>query len=153
MKRFINLKIATKLIIGFIIISIIAAVVGGIGIVNIRNINSLDTKMYENTVMPMQNLSIVLQTYHRIRANLRDMALSSDSEYRLTTTDKIKERESTLFENLALVAENIRDDKLLDSYNSLNDLLNGKYKEYQDSVINLLNTNQDKQALELIYGD
>lgn len=49
MQWFNNLKIGTKLISGFVIVALIAGVIGLIGIQKLSQIAAADTKLYEKT--------------------------------------------------------------------------------------------------------
>jgi len=46
-----NLQIATKLIISFIIVAIIAGLVGTFGIISINRVNKQDTIMYQESTI------------------------------------------------------------------------------------------------------
>lgn len=54
MKWFYNLRIATKLIIGFIIVAFIAGIVGVVGIINVHKINNMDTDLYKIILLRCQ---------------------------------------------------------------------------------------------------
>ena len=41
-----NMKIGVKLIGGFLIVALFAAIVGGIGLINIKTIDDADTRLY-----------------------------------------------------------------------------------------------------------
>lgn len=47
MKWFYNLKIRTKLLIGFILIALIVGLVGYVGMINIKALDESDTELYE----------------------------------------------------------------------------------------------------------
>jgi methyl-accepting chemotaxis protein len=49
-----NQKISRKLIIGFLIVAIIAAIVGAVGIINLLKIKQADTELYENEALALQ---------------------------------------------------------------------------------------------------
>ena len=66
MKRFYNMKIGTKLIISFIIVSIIAGVVGVIGIINIRSINDNGTVLYEKVTIPLSEAAHISTLFQSI---------------------------------------------------------------------------------------
>lgn len=153
MKWFFNMKIATKLIIGFLIVAIIAGAVGLVGISNISAIEKLDKEIYNTSVEPMGMMAKVLETYHRIRANLRDLAINKDYEYRKETAAKIKEREKTMVDNLAELGTDVSTGEVHTTYEALDKLLKERYLPYQDKVIALFNSNQDEQAIALIYGE
>lgn len=67
MKWFINLKIAAKLIIGFIFVAIIAGIVGVVGIVNLKSIEKADTELFETSTMGLNRAGSAAVYYQRIR--------------------------------------------------------------------------------------
>ena len=56
MKWFNNLKIGSRLLIGFGMIMAIALVIGLIGINGISKVDKLDTELYENMTVPLGQL-------------------------------------------------------------------------------------------------
>jgi methyl-accepting chemotaxis protein len=73
LKRFLNLKIATKLIIGFILVAIISGVVGAVGLINILNINKADTQLYELNTVGIKTVAEADVYFQRIRVNALKM--------------------------------------------------------------------------------
>ena len=54
MKFYNNLKISSKLIIGFVIVALLSGVVGIVAIVNTNNIVSLGAQLYQENLVPLQ---------------------------------------------------------------------------------------------------
>ena len=79
-RKFIDLKIAAKLIMGFIIIALIACAVGIVGLVNIININKSDTRLYQDNTKGIQLSAEANISFQRIRVNMLKMASESGSE-------------------------------------------------------------------------
>ena len=78
MKWFNNLKIGSRLLIGFGMIMAIALVIGLIGINGISKVDKLDTELYENMTVPLGQLVTITSSYNNIKADLRDVTLSRD---------------------------------------------------------------------------
>jgi methyl-accepting chemotaxis protein len=72
-----NMKIRVKLIASFLIVSILAVVVGGVGIFGMQRIEDSGHYMYENIVQPMPNLAGVIKTLLIIRIHVREMVMAS----------------------------------------------------------------------------
>ncbi|HCY36692.1 MAG TPA: hypothetical protein DHV24_06100, partial [Candidatus Margulisbacteria bacterium] len=53
MKWFYNMKISNKLIVAFILVTIITGIIGFIGITDIRLLDKSDTQLYENMTVPI----------------------------------------------------------------------------------------------------
>ncbi|RQO33532.1 methyl-accepting chemotaxis protein [Herminiimonas sp. KBW02] len=87
---FSNMKVGTKLIIGFLSVSVLGAIVAGIGIYNMSKINTLATKMYEVELLgvsAIKEANINLIYIGRARANF---LLSTTQEDRNTNLNNIK---------------------------------------------------------------
>lgn len=72
-KMFSNLKTTVKLILAFILISIIVGVVGLFGITNLNKLNEELELMYVERVIPISNLGSVETSFQQIHVNIRDM--------------------------------------------------------------------------------
>ena len=80
MQWFNNLKIGTKLISGFVLVAIIAAVIGFIGIQKIKQINEADIKLYQKITVPTSELLIISTDFQRIRVNVLYVLRSTTKE-------------------------------------------------------------------------
>ena len=76
MNRFMNLKIRTKLLSGFVIVALIGGFIGYIGITNIKNLDESDTALYEEMTVPLAQVGEISTFFHRVRAATRDMVLA-----------------------------------------------------------------------------
>lgn len=74
-----DLKISSKLIVGFIAIALIAAVVGVYGIAQIRTINDNYTKMYDNQTKPLGDLANIGMQFHTVQVELRDCFIDTNN--------------------------------------------------------------------------
>ncbi|SHH61835.1 methyl-accepting chemotaxis protein [Sporobacter termitidis DSM 10068] len=54
MKWYTNLKITNKLVFGFLVLAIIAAIVGGFGMLTITQLRAIDKKLYEENAVALQ---------------------------------------------------------------------------------------------------
>lgn len=68
MKWFTNLKIRMKLILCFIVLTILTAVIGILGVNNMKAINSSSQSIYNNNFIPAQILKEIQIDYHNIRS-------------------------------------------------------------------------------------
>ena len=127
MKWYLNLKVGVKLIIGFIIVAIIAGTIGIVGAVNIKAIDDADTRLYETMTEPLGELTFMVDSYQRMRGNVKDLLLAKTPEEIIEAEEKIALRneefttyitsfEKTLFseEGKALVEDIISNKKLYD---------------------------------------
>lgn len=118
MKWYYNMKLGTKMITGFLIVALIAGAIGLVGIINIREIEELGTKMYEMMTQPLGEMVVIVSSYQRMQNDIRDIILAEsqgeidDYKNRIALrnaefTKNINSRATTLFseEGKRLVAE------------------------------------------------
>ncbi len=92
MKWFLNLKIGVKLIIGFIIVAMIAGSIGIVGTVNIQKVDEADERLYEMMTVPLGEMILMVESYQRMRGNVKDILISSTQEEYEDYEARIKER-------------------------------------------------------------
>lgn len=88
-----NMKIGIRLTLGFLLVTIIAGIIGYIGIRNIRTIDAADTFLYEKATVPLADVNIMNGEFQRARLNIRmllgDLA-RNDSEIVESRIGRIK---------------------------------------------------------------
>lgn len=80
MKWFNNLKISKKLLISFVLVSVVAGVAGLTGITIIQRIGAADTLLYEKMTVPATRLGELNAAFHIIQVNLRNVLLADTQE-------------------------------------------------------------------------
>lgn len=90
MKWYLNLKLSVKLISGFVLVALITAVVGIVGITNLRSIGQADKRLYEDNTLGVSYAGTAEIYYQRIRFYTNRMFLLEGSE-REQAYDKINE--------------------------------------------------------------
>lgn len=152
MEWFSNLKIRRKLVYSFVLVAVIAGVVGGIGIYKLNTVSSAYASLYDNYGNAQGNLGIIAEEFQRIRAMLRDMILEN----------KIENIKS--FENLVQQSQIIRN-RNMNEYNytiilaedrANFDNLDSKLKMYDkiiDQLIVMANGNSDESALAFLRSN
>ena len=68
-----NINTRMKLIGGFMLLALLTALVGGIGIYYIRQIDAADTRLYQNNTVPISQLTEISVAFQRTRVDLRDL--------------------------------------------------------------------------------
>ncbi|RKL62407.1 HAMP domain-containing protein [Thermoanaerobacteraceae bacterium SP2] len=152
MQRFYNLKIATKLIIGFIIVALIAGIVGTVGVMNIRKIQTLDEDMYNRDTAPMDDLTRIGISIERERGRLRDMIIQRNSSDIQADIEKIKELDKTIDESLPKFESGVNDEKVRATFNNLKKAI-ADFRQFRDNEISLIQSNQIDQAINALYGE
>lgn len=75
-----NLKILSKLILGFVIVDVIMFIVGYLGIYNNNYINDEYTSMYDNHGAPLGNIAKASSSFQKIRLNVNAAVLFNENE-------------------------------------------------------------------------
>ena len=78
MKWFQQLKLATKLVSSFLVVAIIATIVGGLGIVQLRKSDERTRILYERDTRSVEYVLSVYANFQKIRIKTRDAILAND---------------------------------------------------------------------------
>ncbi len=152
MKWFYNLKIATKLLSGFVLVAAIAAVVGWFGITQMKTIDEADSRLYEKATVPLAQLQKISVAFQRSRINLREGFSAKTIEERKRFEKTIDELQSTIAEQLkgyegTLISD--EDKKTYEEFKKINLLY------YNDMVemLKLVDAGKLTDAEALLDGD
>ncbi|WZL82968.1 methyl-accepting chemotaxis protein [Vallitaleaceae bacterium 9-2] len=152
MKGFLNMKITAKLITAFVLVAIVAGIVGLVGINNMRTIDANGQIIYSNMTVPLAEAAEMATLFQKVRVYTRDMILEDDPEkieekYRTITTivDEL-DVISTSFGNKA-VSQEMKDafEHFLQTRREFGAILPMFYE--------LCIENEDVKAYALINGD
>jgi methyl-accepting chemotaxis protein len=90
MQWFLDLKIGTKLLAGFIFVALIAAAIGYVGITSLKAADASDTELYEQRTVPVVQMGKISTFFQRVRVNTRDILLAKTPEEIEDYAQKIK---------------------------------------------------------------
>jgi methyl-accepting chemotaxis protein len=120
MRWFNNIRIGPKLVIGFLIVACITLAIGVTGIYNIKKINELDNQLYEKMTVPLGDLVVIAESYHKISGNVRDV-INAENEPQVQSfesnieqssneiNEKLDSFEATIMtEDESILVDNIR---------------------------------------------
>lgn len=151
MKLYKNLKISAKLITGFVLVALIAAVVGIIAIKNLDDIGDADALLYEENTLGVAYSGEAEVYYQRIRFYSNRMFLL-EGEERKQAYDKIDEyfalNEGVLGEYEAGIISEV-DRGLFDN----TDTLWHSYKELILKAVEYMKADEVDNAKAVIFGD
>ena len=85
-----NLKISVKLLSAFIIVAMIAGVIGYEGVTKLHEIDDADTKLYEKITVPLSDLGDISTAFQRQRVNARDIITATTQEEKQKFATRIK---------------------------------------------------------------
>lgn len=101
MKWFNNQKIGTRIIIGFVVVIIIAAIIGGLGIFTSQTINTAYAGDYTDSSLVAEVDETISSSFQRIRMNMYAAISSNTSEQRETHLERIEEQKAEVYDSLA----------------------------------------------------
>ncbi len=153
MKWFYNLKISVKMILGFIIVAILAGIVGGVGIINISKINDRDSDMYNRHTVNLSQLITIAESYQMTRIGCRDITIHTDEETMNENADMINDNYEIIIKTLKEFAELMKDPRVIKEYENLFDILTNEFVTYKDKVIQLALANKNDQAQDIVYSE
>lgn len=152
MNWFKNMKIRTKLLLGFGLVAIMSAIIGYLGIVKMQQIEDEDTKMYERITVPMANLIDLVASFQKIRIDIRDAIMASNREDMKKEFESAEHWKSEFIKNIQPVKKTMLTEEGQNALNSAVDAFN-EYVANIEELKKLLEANQRDKAIAFIYGD
>jgi methyl-accepting chemotaxis protein len=149
MQWFNNLKIGTRLISGFVLVALIAGLIGFIGIQKIHQIDAADTRLYEKITVPTAQLLAISTDFQRIRVNVLYVLRATgkaDKEKFAQSINTLREeinKNAGLFEKTLLTEEG---KKLFADFNKER----GNYYPIMEKVLQLSISGNDKEGQAII---
>lgn len=152
MKRFHDMKIATKLIICFIIVALIAGVVGGIGIINLKLIENADTLLYEENMLGQDYAGNANVYYERIRLSTLEMIAFDNYDEITASIGNIENYSAKVDEFLKKYEDGIISQIDRQMFNELKSQWD-KYNSIVQDAVELTKSGQNGQVKNLILGE
>ncbi|KWT91105.1 methyl-accepting chemotaxis protein [Candidatus Magnetominusculus xianensis] len=146
-----NMKISTKLIGSFLLVSLIAACIGVFGIINLHKIDDADTFLYEKMTVPIGYLGDISTNFQRIRVNVRDLAEAATKEEMQKSIDTIKKLREDIDKLSTEYEKTIITDKGREAYKHFLETRHA-YGEVITKVTELLLADKQEEAQVLIKG-
>jgi len=157
MKWFENQKIGFRITSGFIIVTMIAAIIGVLGIINIHNINQNYNVAYTDSVDALKYIERLSSNFQRVRANLNLVVLAETQEDKQNFLSKIDEHKRIIDENINNYKEMLKkysEEQVqaeLKLINAVVDKLEA-YRAKRDQFINeyAMDVSRQREAFELL---
>ena len=152
MNVFVNMKVGTKIVTGFLIVAAIAAVVGIFGVTKMRQIAAADEKLYDKVTVPLGDLSFMSISFQRVRINLRDALESKDEKEKQADIDTLLKLRQEISERSTKFEKSILTDE---GRNLFKDFIEARavYVGYIDKMLELDKTGRTAEAMVLLHGD
>ena len=152
MNWFKKMKIRTKLLGSFVVIAVLAGVIGYIGISNIKKIEKADTYMYDNVVVSLGICADLNTSLTSLRVQYRNMLLSENQQeievYYNKFDDLNKSIDSLLLKYELTINDAIGKKKFTNVVKCKND-----YISYLGNLKKRINFKDNSSALQLLKSD
>ncbi len=144
-----NIKMGPKLIGSFLMLAFVAAIIGGVGIKQIRAIDAADTILYEKMTVPLAEIGDIQQFFQRQRVNLRDAILTGDAERYGKRIQEINAESGKVEESFV---KTLLTEKGQAGWKVYKEASNA-YDAISDRTIKLVEQGKPKEAEALMRGD
>lgn len=148
MKWFYNMKISTKLISAFMVVALLAGVVGVLGILDLRNISRDFSHLFTVYGVALDDVGDANTAIQNMRSSVRDILIDRGSKDRGKYLNSIKEDDKQLDAALVKVDKNLQTAEGRKVFTTLSQNII-KYRPIRDKVIEMALANQEDQALVL----
>lgn len=150
MKWFDNLNIGKKLMVSFMLIVLIAGLMGVVGIRNIKEIEMSDQELYEINTLPLGDLAQAAMSYQQIRVLVGQSIIEADKEKKKQYRTSIDELHNKMNNELAEFEQSIKSPIVRQEFNKLK-IIQGKWSVILDEALRLIEAG-DNQAAYTIYA-
>jgi PAS domain S-box-containing protein len=146
-----NLKIRSKLLIGFALLAIISAVIGLVGFFSVDRMSALDKELYTYDTVPIEKLAEAGVQYQLVRISLRDALLAQGAAVQ-KNVEAVHEHHKLVEDRLAEMEKLIRTDDVRKEFTTVINELKS-YTSWEDKVINAANIHDDKAGYAVLTSD
>jgi methyl-accepting chemotaxis protein len=153
MKWFINFSISKKMIVGFLIVAILAAIVGGVGIINITNMKQADKNLYNNESLGLQYSGDAAVEFMQLRYFILKMTTVTNTADIKSTKDSITEFQTATDESFKQLSDITFENKDIEALNS--DLITAltEYEKDITQYLSYVDAGQTVQANDLVSNE
>jgi len=151
MQWYLNLRIRTKLLLSFALMSVIAGGIGWIGLSEVRALTRDSAGMYAHNTEGLNHLGTTIDYAQRTRIYMRDVVLARSSEEKATKLDRVKQYRKSRDEELAILQGTISDPEIEKACTECRDQWR-ENDDLQDQIIALATQGKTNRATDLMYG-
>jgi methyl-accepting chemotaxis protein len=149
MKWFYNLKIGTKLIVAFFIVSLITATVGFIGIKNLNSSNTAYSNLFKDDGVSQGQLGYIGIDFQKTCSAMRDLIIETDVNNFKQYQDTIKKCDEEINVYLSEYQKTCTTDKEKNLCSNIVKRISD-FKMQRDNVISLSSQNKKEEAISLM---
>jgi methyl-accepting chemotaxis protein len=147
-----KLSLGFKLAGGFLVVALICAVIGIVGIRGIVKTDDALDDMYLRMTAPMAELAQISTAFQRTRVNLRDLMTASSPEEHRAALDKIRELREAIDKSSSELEKTLASDEAKADYRAFVDSRKA-YGLAVDRVVELAKADKDAEANLLMEGE
>jgi methyl-accepting chemotaxis protein len=147
-----KMKIRTKLLTSFILVALLAGIIGYIGITNLEKIGKADKYLYDNVVVSLGTCVELTSNFQRIRVNIREIVIAKTTQDIEKYQKRINELNDEFDKNLQEYEASITDDTDRKNFNDVK-TIKKKYLDNLPTLINLKNFKSDSAAISYMRGE
>ena len=151
-----NLKVAQKLIVSFVIVSVLTALVGGLGIYGMGKIDNKLEDMYTLQTVPLPSLGKAIEMLQRQRANMREYIIGAaleDKELIRNAAERVREQREIMKRELDLYRPTIKDDDARRNFDEAVMLYETSFTRAMDLIYEGAMNGEDARELEQIMRE
>lgn len=152
MKFYKNLKISIKLIIGFLIVAMISALIGIVGVMSLNTVSENAKYLYEYATEPIIKVSSALSLYQENRVETRNLLLVESDEEINERINDINERAEEILKLLYEYEKTIMTEYGRAYYEEFDSAYDA-YLIILDEIIELVQDDKREEATVLLMGD
>ncbi len=141
-----NMKIAPKLLLGFLVIALLAAAMGGFAVLNMMSISDAANNMYANMLMPVQSVASLSDLFNKGCVDLRQALMSDDDD--LDTYILQLETDSKTYTSTLSLLESKISKAVIDDYQSMKSEFDIYIALFKEAIEKIKNGQKDE-----VYND
>lgn len=146
-----NMKIGTKLILGFMIVALIAGIVGVIGIYNLQQTNTKYTALYDDYGIPLGDIADASIKFQQARVCFRNIVMTEDMSVRKDIANQIETYDSDMVKSLEVFKETLQTEEGKEAYANLEKSL-ADYNVLKEEIVNSALSGDDATVLKLLQA-
>ncbi len=152
MKWFDDIKIGKKLVSSFILVAMMAGVIGWVGVINIQKIDEGSNALYEKNTIPISQLGGMSEMFHRMRVNISGLIYAVTPEEQQTYSAHITELHNEMDKSRDKFKKSLIDDEDLKLFQHYT-IADEAYVPIRKKIVRLALNHQVDEAVSLLKGD
>ena len=146
-----NMKIGTKLMGGFLVVALIALIIGVIGYIEIHRLDEADTRLYQQIAVPLGQLTAISTDFQRIRVASRDLVQAAPDD-REEFVERINELFAAIDKEASSYEKTLFSEEGKRLFSEFSAAL-GSYKGQAQKTMELAQKGKTDEAMVQIKGD